>query len=106
MAFGAKVLADGQLADVQTTIYTVPASTKTYVRSLRILNTNAASQTIVVWLNTSGTSRKVSQFVLAQNEWAIDFDLDGLQLEDGDIVEGASTNPTAVDYVLMGIEEA
>lgn len=102
--FVAKPLADGQLPSSKGTLYTVPALTVAYVKQMRIFNTNASSQTVIVFLNVSGTSRRVGQFVLAQNESADVFS-DAVQLSAADLVEGQSTNAAAVDYVLYGVEE-
>lgn len=101
--FTAKVLADGQLANTKSTLYTVPAATRTYIKQLRLFSTGA-NQTIIIQLNTSGTSRKYCQFFLTTNESATVFD-EPIMLVDGDLVEGHSTSATTVDYVLTGVEE-
>jgi hypothetical protein len=105
--FTAKSIADGQVANSQTAIYTVPASRTGYVKQVTFFNTNAAAQTLIVWIKRSGgTSRKIRQFTLAQNE-SVDFldDGDTLELSTGDAIEASTTTATAVDYVVMGVEE-
>lgn len=104
--FAAKVLADGQLAIAKATLYTVPALTVAYMRYLTFFNTNAASQTVNLYLNTSGTSRQVKRYVLAQYESAIWPDPNvTATIQAGDLVEADTTTATAVDYVLTGVEE-
>ena len=66
--FTGKPLADGQVASSKGTLYTVPASTVAYVRSASFHNTNAATQTLIVYANVSGTSRIIGYATLAQHE--------------------------------------
>jgi hypothetical protein len=104
--FTAKPLGDGQLPTTKGTLYTVPASTTAYVKRVAFFNTNATEQTILVYLNLSGVSRLWRRYVLAQNESA---DLlehgDALLLAAGDLLEAQTTTGSAVDYIVMGIEE-
>lgn len=105
--FTAKSIADGQVANSQGAIYTVPASTRAYVKQITFYNTNAATQTLGVYIKRSGgTARKIRQFSMPQN-YSLDFldDGDTLELSTGDAVEAVTTTATAVDYVVMGVEE-
>jgi hypothetical protein len=106
MAFTGKVLGDGQLPTTKGTLYTVPAGTTTYVKRISFFNTNAASQTILVYINPGATSRTWRRYVLAQDE-AVDLldHGDALILQEGDLIEAHTTTGSAVDYFLMGIEE-
>jgi hypothetical protein len=101
--YAPKVLADGQLPAAKGTLYTSPGSTSTYTKQLRVFSTGAA-QTIIIYLNTSGTSRKFYQVVLEANECADVFD-EPIQLETGDLIEGQSTNAATVDYVITGVQQ-
>jgi hypothetical protein len=104
MAFTAKVLADGQLPSSKGTLYTVPGATATYIRQIRVFSTGSA-QTVVIYFNTSGSSRRYGQWVLETNESA-DVLTEPLLLQAGDLIEGQSTSATTVDYVVTGVEEA
>lgn len=105
MAFTAKSLADGQLPSSQGAVYTVPGSTKAYVRNLFLYNTNAASQTITLWVKRSGgTARKFRTAALATDESA-DVLESPLVLSAGDSIEAVTTTATAVDYFIAGVEE-
>jgi hypothetical protein len=101
--FAPKVLADGQLGSAKATLYTSPGSTKTYTKQMRVFSTGAG-QTIIIYLNTSGTSRKFYQVVLEANECA-DVFAEPIQLEAGDLIEGQSTTGATVDYVITGVQE-
>jgi hypothetical protein len=107
VAFAGTALADGQLPSSKGTLYTVPALTVAYVKKLTLFNTNAATQTILVYLNTTGTSRVWRRFVLAQNESAdVLGEGDSAILQAGDLIEASSTNASAVDYYIAGVLEA
>lgn len=102
--FTPKVLADGQLATTKTVVFT--ATTATYVKSLTLFNDNAAEQTVLVYLKPGATSRKARRFVLTQNEHANAIDPgEIILLESGDEIEAQTTTASAVDFVLMGVEE-
>lgn len=59
-------------------------------------NTGGSSETVVITvLVAGGTARRVARAVLAANE---SFLLSGLPINGADIVKGATTNATAVDY--------
>lgn len=104
MAFAASVLADGQIASTKGTIYTVPGATTAYIYNLRICNTNATPQDVDVWVNTSGTSRQIGRFSLAQYESADVFS-QPFHLSAGDLIEADTITATAVDYVITGVLE-
>ena len=106
MSFSGTVLADGQLPSTKGTLYTVPADTVAYVKYLSLYNTNAAGQTILIYLNVSGTSRLIRRFTLEENESADLLDEgQSLQLQAGDLIEAVTTTATAVDYVITGVAE-
>jgi hypothetical protein len=105
MAYTAKVLAEGQFATSKGTLYTVPSVTVAYVKAFTVFNTNAATQTVIVYLKPGSTSRKIIQLSLAQNESANIIDLIGqFNLEAADLIEGETTTSSALDYVITGIE--
>lgn len=104
--FTSKVLAEGQFATSKGTLYTVPGSTGAYVKSFNVYNTNAATQTVNVYLKPGSTSRQIVKLTLLQNESANLIDLVGsFNLEAGDLIEGDTTTTTALDYVITGVEE-
>lgn len=106
MAFTTAVLADGQLPTTQGAILTGAAATVTYVKRISIFNTNAASQTIDVWLNVSGTPRRWRRYVLDQNESAELLEHgDAIVLEASDTIEAVTTTASAVDYYICGVKE-
>jgi hypothetical protein len=106
MAFAGKVLGEGQLPTTKGTLYTVPVGKTTYVKRISFFNDNAAAQTIIVYIKPGAASRKWRRYVLEQNE-AVDLldHGDALILEAGDLIEAQTTTVSAVDYVLMGVEE-
>ena len=106
MVLAQKSLADGQLPDSKGTIYTVPSGTVAAPRFLSLYNTNASTQTIVIYLKRSGSSsRAIRRIVLAQYESALVFDKDDdLCLSPADEIEATTTTASAVDYALTGGE--
>lgn len=93
-------LADGQAATTQTAIYTVGSSPAAVVGGqIHLFNTNAATQTITVACNWTGTIRTIHILSLAQNESAV---VDVPTLNTGDIVYLTTTTTTALNYCLFG----
>lgn len=106
MAISIKVLGDGQLGTSKATLYTVPASTSTYVKFMSVHNVGAGTENVEILLNVSGTSRRIAYVTLGANEGAQIVDKDGaISLEAGDLIEGLTTSGASVDYVITGAEE-
>lgn len=97
-------IADGQLPATKTTLYTHSSSNKAHFTRGKFFNTAVAVQTIVIYVNKTGTSRIVGRAVLSQYE---SYDWVGDEvLDNGDLIEGQSTNATSVDYTLNGVQES
>jgi hypothetical protein len=106
MPFFAAPLADGQLPNAQAAIYTVPGGVTAYVKQVLFFNTNAATQTIDVWIDTSGTPRQWRRFELAQNQSAsLLSEGESLQLVAGCSIQAVTTTASAVDYTITGVIE-
>ncbi len=106
MAITPKVLAEGQLPNSKTTLYTVPVSTKAYVRFISANNIGSAEE-VVQFFVKRGTSRRIGRYSLLANETARVLEQgEVITLEAGDIIEGQTTNATSVDYLITGAEEA
>lgn len=107
MGIAAKSLASGQLAAAKGTIYTVPASTKAYVRWISIHNTSGSTtETVRIYAKQSaGTSKIIWRGVLEPNAGARVIDMETLPLSASDTLEGDSTNATTTDYFIAGAEE-
>lgn len=105
MVFVYKSLAQGQLPNAKGTIYTVPASTTAYIKSLKVVNTDSSARTVNIYVKRSGgTSRRIwpSAMSLAAGYVAEDEDIGGLST--GDIIEGDASAATVVDYTILGAE--
>lgn len=102
-----KVLGDGQMPNSRAALYTVPGATATVVRSITLFNTGVGSETVTLYVDASGTPRKVASVQLAAGEYA--FVLDGGQsiiLEASDELQGETTTAATVDYLIGGVEVA
>jgi len=104
MTLTAKQLADGQLAASAAALYTAPASTTTYIKTITLDNTGAGANTCQLWLTPSGgTARRLAYVTLQANE---SFTMgSSLALDTGDAISGAATNANEVDYTVHGVEE-
>lgn len=104
MANTPKLLAEGQLLASKGTLYTVPASTRTIIRTITLAHVAGGTQTINLYVKKSGgTSRRVSRAVIDTDEFAHEEDIG--TLEPGDEIEGDSTNATSTDYTIHGVEQ-
>lgn len=100
-------LSDGQVATTTGAILTVDSSVNVMVRSATFFNTNAATQTLNIYVTRSGgTRRQLYQTSVAQNA---SYDLlssgEVMCLSSGDVLEADTTTTTAVDYLITGIAE-
>ena len=103
--FTGKNAANGQVANVLSSIYTCPASTTAYRPCITLYNNNAATQTIVLYyLPSVGTARKLRQYILATDESAV-YD-ERMHLNAGDAIQAVTTDATSVDYTVSLVEEA
>lgn len=98
--FDYAAIADGQLSNSLGTLYTVPASTQIDI-GLWFQNTNAASNTVTVKLNISGSDRQLCAIALAQNETLI---IEGIVLAAGHLIKASATNSSQVDYIVSGVK--
>jgi hypothetical protein len=108
MADTGKILYTGQPGTSDTLLYTVPALTTTYVRSIHICNTTATPRTVTLGLNSGAALAAANHFISAVTIPANGtYDWSGNQvLEAADTVRALQENATACTFHLSGIEEA
>jgi hypothetical protein len=103
--FEARVLADGQVADTLTTVYTVPSGNRLYLNFVSVFNTGAAHQVVfIAYKNGTDPARRLRRYSLAQNESA-EYVVAGksVLLEAGDQLQLQATSAGAVDYLVTGV---
>lgn len=103
MALTPKLLASGQAAITKSVVYTAPMGQRGYVKRFSAYNTNAATQTVIVYYTPyGGTSIVIDRAVLLQNErWEADVPF---LVGPGDALEMVTTTATALDYGIWGAE--
>lgn len=104
--FTIKSLGDGQLAATKGTLYTVPASTRTIIKSITLVNTSASAVTVNIYLKPGATSRRIMPKDLSIAAGALVEINAGYTLEAGDLIEGDASVATTVDYTINGVEES
>jgi len=104
MSFIADILAEGQVSDSEGVLYTVPSSTKAYIRFMTFFNTNATPQTLILYVRKgAGTSRKFFQCELSQNR-TMECD-SPIALGAGDTIRAETTTASVVNFVISGAEQ-
>lgn len=101
--FTEKVLAEGQLSDSKTTLYTATA-VRVNVRFIRADNITGGNGVLVYFFYKKATSRRIIYASLDANE-SLEKD-DVFQLDSGDLIEGYASTPNAVDYIITGVTVA
>jgi len=105
--FTIKSLADGQLAAAKATLYTVPASTQTIIKTITLVNTDTSARTVNLYIKVSGgTSRRIIPKDMSLGVKYLWVNPDELTLEAADEIEGDASAATVVDYTINGIEES
>lgn len=100
-----KVLAGGTLTNASTVLYTVPAGNTALVQFISLTNKSGGSEVPVISYTRTGAvqiyagalASATSAHPIAQGTEIV--------LEAGDILSGKTTNNTAVDYLITGIEQ-
>ena len=96
-------LADGQVATSAATGDEYVAVGNVRLTFMSLFNTNAANQTVVVYLRRFGsTNRVVARFILKQYQRGSAFIDDQPYLSKGDALVVETTTASAVDFFLSG----
>jgi hypothetical protein len=103
MALTPLAIADGQLPAAKGTLYTCPALTTVIITTFSLSHTGAADRTINLYVNRTGTSRRI----LGKNRAmvvgdSIEKDKTAIVLEAGDLLEGDASAAAEIDYVFSG----
>ncbi len=108
MTVAIKSIADGQLADTKSTLYTTPTATQTVITSIKLVNTNSSAETINIYFKSSGgSSRRMTPKDYSLAAGAMMEVLDKNQtMEAADILEGDSTTAVKTDYIISGGENS
>ena len=101
MADTLKNLANGVLETTEATLYTVPANTKTIVKSIILCNSTASSATVTI--KFAGTP-VISGYTVNANE-TLTIQITGV-LEAGATISGLAGTASAINYYISGIEVA
>jgi hypothetical protein len=109
MAYTPKRLYIGQPGTAISTLYTVPASTKTIVKNITLTNTTASDATVTVNFVPSGgiagvANRIISTHTVTANNTTI-IDLSAV-LETGDTIQALQGTANAVTVYISGVEVA
>jgi hypothetical protein len=107
MAISAKKLFNPtQLGTSASTLYTVPAGTKTLVKRLIAHNTDTSSRIITLYLvpsgGAAGVSNQVAKETIPAEDYAV-FDLDQV-LEAGDTIQALADAASVITVHGSGIE--
>ncbi|MGC4378243.1 hypothetical protein WD019_15145 [Fictibacillus sp. Mic-4] len=99
----------GQPGTAASTLYTVPANTKSIVKNVVLTNTTGADATITLHFvpsgGTAGAANKViSSYTVSANDTVV-IDLSAV-LEAGDTIQGLQGTASAVTVYLSGVEVA
>ena len=103
------ILANGQVATSKATIFEVADTDvlnteRASIEKVTFFNENAAEQTAILFCKERfGSSRKIRQFKLLQNESGEYLEPgDNLPLENGDRLEAQTTTVSAVNFIVFG----
>ena len=105
-SYAIKNLANGQLPNAKGTLYTVPASTDTIVRSIVLVNTNTTAEAVNLYFcPNAGTSvRLIPKDLSLGIGYSLVFDVPVTMGTAGDLIQGDATTAAKVDYTISGVE--
>lgn len=112
----------GKLADIQSlpatagSIYSNPASTKTFISGFTLFNSNTTAETVKLYnvpdssgsVGTAAAANQFAEVVLAAKEMFIyEAPSDGIVLQDtNDSVQAVSTSASVVTVIIHGVKDA
>lgn len=103
-----KILASGQLASGESTVYTVQATTAVSIASAALCNTSGSPVTVSVSVVPSGgavdgTHRVISGYSLAAGDSTTMPEIVGALLDTGALISMNASAGSAVNYLLTGV---
>jgi len=104
--FTIKALGDGTLPIAKSTLYTVPVSTNTIVKTITYVNTGGSPVTVNLYINSAGTSRRIVPKNLSLKAGSSMETDEEYTLEAGDLIEGDASTALVIDYTIHGVEES
>lgn len=110
MAITGASLADGQLPNSKTTLYTVAASTIAHLSHIILVNTDSSTRTANLYVKRSGsTSRRIiakDHSLAAGATLTVPTNDSAIRLSEGDVIEGDASVAAVVDYFIDGGTES
>ncbi|MDY6827232.1 MAG: hypothetical protein SVV67_08715 [Bacillota bacterium] len=116
MAFAYSILTEiTTIAAATAAVYTNPAGTKAYIRTIILYNGNTTTETVMLWnvpdntgaVGTAGATNKFYEQEIAPNQTVfIEFAAPGLILEDeNDTIQADADTASKVTIQIMGATE-
>lgn len=99
-------LGEGVLSASPSSMLTVRDQTSVWVESITLVNTVASNRTCNIYLNRSGTRRRISPKDLTLRPgFAVELNA-GYSLQSGQSIEGEASEPNVVEWTINGLETA
>jgi hypothetical protein len=96
-------LAQTQVPNAATVVYTVPANTQTIIRNMIIVNPSGGSCWVKMWTNAATDANIIlPEVTLDAGEWGDDDD--AITLEAGDTIRAQAQASTTITLTIHGVE--
>ena len=96
---------EGQLAAAKGTLYTTPAATKTLVKTITLVNSDAVARTVNIYFKNTASRRQIPKdYSLAAGAQLLMSNFVDTLLA-GDLIEGDASAANVVDYWVSLVEE-
>ncbi len=103
MATTPKPLYHGQPTNSATTLYTVPGSTATVIRHIRVVNPDSASHTVDLYRNGSADVNRLTETITVQAGSSYEDDV-YIPLAAADTIQGKADTSSKVTVFIGGAE--
>lgn len=103
MVFTGITFAEGSVPAVAGTLWTVPAATTDYVKSIIFSNMSGSSVNVTLWKRSNSNDRQILQMILDAGETLA---VENLLLAAGDSLKAVASVGTSIDYIAQGVREA
>ena len=106
MTLTIQLLAHGSLPAATSDLYVVPVATRAIIKTIKLVNTDAVTRTVNLYIKPSGlAARRITPVDMELGSGYLGVEDEELTLGAGDSIQGDCSAAVVVDYTVHGVQE-